>query len=269
MGLSRSHCEDLGTVLFQAWLEHRLMGISTRVSASQSGKPVAKAGRDPLPEPMRRVAPAPKSDTTPTTVVLVDDHDSLRGMLRLVLKLEGGYDVGEASNGMEGLQVCRAKRPEIVILDLGLPELSGTHLVRLLMRETWDVRVLVYSGSMDHHLMREALAEGPHGFVRKEDSLPELRTALKAVAAGARHVSPWAAQLMTSKSDNTLMTLTPLERAVLHMVAEGKQTKEISDTLGSSMKTVEHHRQHLRDKLGLHDVASLTRFAIRHQMLEA
>ena len=122
---------------------------------------------------------------------------------------------------------------------------------------------------INNYLDREVLAEGPHGFVRKEDSLPELLTALRAVATGARHVSPWAAQLMPPKTDDTLMMLTPLERAVLQMVAGGKQTKEISEALGSSMKTVEHHRQHLRDKLGLHDVASLTRLAIRHGMLEA
>ena len=97
----------------------------------------------------------------------------------MVLKLEGEYEVvGEAGSGTEALRLCRIARPQIVIMDLSLPELSGTHLVRLLMRESWEVRVVVYSGTSDQRLTREALAEMPHGFVRKEDSLPELRTAL-------------------------------------------------------------------------------------------
>ena len=204
------------------------------------------------------------------TVVLVDDHDSLRGMLRLILNLEGGYEVvGEAGGGLEALKVCRAVRPQIVILDLMLPELNGTHLIRLLRQEPWEARVVVYTGSADEALMREALAESPHGFVRKEDSLPELRAGLKAVATGARHLSPWAARLMPSKADDALKKLTPLERAVLQMLAEGLHTKEVAEALGSSVKTAEHHRQHVRDKLGLHDVAALTRYAIRHGMLAA
>jgi DNA-binding NarL/FixJ family response regulator len=211
-----------------------------------------------------------KSEASRTTVVLVDDHASLREMLRLILKMEGGYEiVGEAAGGLGALKLCREKRPSVVIVDLTLPELSGTQLIRLLLREAWEPRVLVYSGTLDRHLMQEALAEGPHGFVRKEDSLAELRVALRSVAAGARHISPWAAKLLSSKEHDSLSRLTPQERVVLQMVAEGLQTKEIADALGSSAKTVDHHRQNLRDKLGLHDVASLTRFAIRHQMIVA
>ena len=87
-------------------------------------------------------------------VVLVDDHASLRGMLRLVLKLEGGYEVvGEAGAGLEALRVCRAVRPDIVILDLSLPELNGTHVIRLLRQEPWEVRVVVYTGCVDEALL--------------------------------------------------------------------------------------------------------------------
>lgn len=203
-------------------------------------------------------------------VVLVDDHASLRGMLHLVLKLDGGYEVvGEAGGGLEALRVCRASRPDLVILDLSLPELNGTHVIRLLRQEPWEVRVVVYTGCVDEALLREALEEGPQGFVRKEDSLPELRAALKAVASGARHLSPWAARLVPAKADDALKSLTALERAVLQMLAEGLHTKEVAEALGQSVKTVEHHRQHVRDKLGLHDVAALTRFAIRHRMVRA
>ena len=217
---------------------------------------------------MPRTATVPKTEAALTRVVLVDDHVSLRDMLRVVLKIEGGYEVvGEAASGIEALKVCRASRPALVILDLALPELSGTHLVRLLQREPWDVRVVVYSGTADHQLMREALAENPHGFVRKEDSLPELRAALRAVASGARHLSPWASRLLPQRADEAVKGLSAMERAILHMVAEGLQTKEIANAMGATVKTVEHHRQHLRDKLGLHDAVALTRFAMKQRML--
>lgn len=219
---------------------------------------------------MTKTASASKYPVTPTRVVLVDDHASLRQMLVVILKMEGAYDVvGEAAGGMEGLKVCRAKRPELVILDLALPELSGTHLIRLLLAEAWPVRVLVYSGATDDGLLREALAEGPHGFVRKEDSLPEFRTALKAVASGSRHISPWASRLMPARGEELRRRLTTQECAVLQMIAEGRQTKEIATALSVSVKTAEHHRQHLMDKLGLHDVASLTRYAVRQRMVSA
>ncbi|MEO6742497.1 MAG: response regulator transcription factor [Chthoniobacteraceae bacterium] len=213
-------------------------------------------------------APDKNPETALTRVVLVDDHVSVREMLRVVLGIEGGYEiVGEATGGIEALKVCRATRPALVVLDLALPELSGTHLLRLLQRESWDVRVLVYTGATDQQMMREALAESPHGFVRKEDSLAELRTALKAVVTGARHLSPWTSRLLPQKADEAMRKLTATERAILHMVAEGLQTKEIADAMGSTVKTVEHHRQHLRDKLGLHDAVGLTRFAMQQRLL--
>lgn len=214
---------------------------------------------------MNMAAPEQKMEAALTRVVLVDDHVSLREMLRVILDMEGGYEiVGEAASGLEALKTCRATKPALVILDLALPELSGTHLLSLLQRQAWDVRVLVYTGSADQQMMRDALAESPHGFVRKEDSLQELRAALKAVVAGARHLSPWASRLLPQKADEALKALTVVERAILHMVAEGLQTKEIADAMGTTAKTVEHHRQHLRDKLGLHDAVALTRFAM-HQ----
>ena len=219
---------------------------------------------------MSRAVPARKTEAALTRVVLVDDHVSLREMLRVILGMEGGFEiVGETASGLDALKICRATKPALVILDLALPELSGTHLLRLLQRESWDVRVLVYTGSADQQMMREALAEGPHGFVRKEDSLSELRAALKAVLSGARHLSPWTSRFLPQKADEAMKVLTAMERAILHMVAEGLQTKEIADAMGSTVKTVEHHRQHLRDKLGLHDAVALTRFAMKHRMLSS
>lgn len=215
-----------------------------------------------------KATPITQSQAAPTRVVVVDDHASLRQMLVTILKLEGCYEVvGEASGGMEAMNVCRATRPALVILDLALPELNGSHLIRLLLHEPWPVRVVVYSGAMDEALLREALAEGPHGFVRKEDSLPELRKALRAVVSGSRHISLCSEHLVPKR--DMLRVLTPQESAVVQMIAEGRQTREMASTLGASEKTVEHHRQNVMKKLGLHDVVALTKYAIRHRLVQA
>ena len=215
-----------------------------------------------------KAVPQKKSQRTPTRIVLIDHHASVREMLAAILEMEGGFQVaGQASGGMEGLALCRETKPDLVILDLALPELGGAHLIRLLLREPQPARILVYSGAMDDGLLRDALSEEPHGFVRKEDTLSELRAAVCAVISGARHISPWSARLLPARSDAPSVRLTPQECAVLQMIAEGRQTKEIAEALGASAKTTEHHRQHVMGKLGLHDVASLTRYAVRHRMV--
>ena len=216
--------------------------------------------------------PARKSGSNrmPVSMVLVDDHVAMRQMFRILLEKAGYKVVGEAGRGMEAMKVCRAKRPDLVVMDLLLPELSGAHVVRLLLeQEDWPVRVVVYSGVTDDALLREALAAGPHGFVCKDDSLQELFAALRAVMAGSRHVSARAERLMPKAGSNGSGALTTQERAVLQMIAEGRQTKEIAEALGASAKTVDHHREHVMKKLGLHDVASLTRYAVRRGWVPA
>ena len=214
-------------------------------------------------------APA-NSQSAPVRVVVVDDHASLRQMLVVVLHMEGGYEVvGEASGGMAAMKLCRAMHPDLVILDLALPELNGSHLIRLLLQEPWPVRVVVYTGSMEEALLREAMAEGPHGFVRKQDSLAELRAALRAVAAGSMHISRCSEHLVPQRGGDIFRMLTPQESAVVQMIAEGQQNKEMATALGVSDKTVEHHRQNVMKKLGMHDVAALTKYAIRHRMVMA
>ncbi len=191
-------------------------------------------------------------------------------MLTVILKMEGGYEVvGEAAGGMSALKVCRETRPELVILDLELPELSGTHVIRLLPAEDWSARVLVYTSSTDESLLRQALAEGPHGFVRKEDPLPELRSALRAVASGSRYISPWSASLLPAHTEEPFKCLTPQECAVLQMIAEGRQKSDIAQVLGTREKEVDHHRRHVMQKLRLRDEGSLTQYAIRHRMVNA
>ena len=202
-----------------------------------------------------------------TNVVLVEDHRSVRQMLALVLEREGGYAVvGEAGTGYEALKMCARVRPRLVILDLALPELNGLEVLRRLRAEARETRVLVYSGVENRELTLDVLRERPHGFVHKRDSLATLREALRAVTAGSSFLTPFATDLldMARGAEPSRPALTERERAVLQMVAEGMSSKTMADRLGVAPKTVDHYRAALMEKLDLHNIARLTRYAVRH-----
>ena len=205
-----------------------------------------------------------------TNVVLVEDHRSVRQMLALVLEREGGYAVvGEAGTGYEALKVCAQERPRLVILDLALPELNGLEVLRRLRAEARETRVLIYSGVENREVLLDALRERPHGFVHKRDELSVLREALRAVAGGASFLTPFATELVdAARGDSQARSvLSERERAVLQMVAEGMSSKAMGDRLGVASKTVDHYRSALMVKLDLHDIARLTRYAMRHGMV--
>jgi DNA-binding NarL/FixJ family response regulator len=201
-------------------------------------------------------------------VVLIDDHVSVRQTLAFVLKQEPGYEiVAEASGGIEGLTVCRRSQPDIIILDLALPELNGLSLLRLLRLECGTARCLVFTGTCDEELLRCAIALEPHGFISKTDPLPELRHALRILSAGGRFVSKSCERLTRAAREDFPQRLNVYETAVLQMVAESRQTKEIADVLRISVKAVDHHRQRVMSKLDLHDIAAITRFALKNRMI--
>lgn len=201
-------------------------------------------------------------ETRHSRIVLVDDHVGMRQALAVVLRLEKDLDVvGEADGGCGALKICRALKPDLVILDLAMTDLGGLFVLRAVRESVPALRVVVYTGTENEESMRMALREEPEGFVRKTDPLQVLRTAIRTVLGGGRFLSPFAAQLM-SRPEPRLDRLTGKELAVLQLIALGKLTKEIAEVLDAKPKTVDHHRQHLMNKLGIHDVASLTRFAI-------
>jgi DNA-binding NarL/FixJ family response regulator len=212
---------------------------------------------------MKSESPALQSAEKPLLrVVLVDDHVSMRQMMRVVLRLDGGVEVvGEASGGCEALRVCREVRPDLVVLDLALGDLMGGFVLEALREAVPGVRVVVYTGSEDAGLLRGVLRMEPEGFVRKTDDLQLLRLAIGTVGAGGRFWSPSVSGGF-SRPEPRLERLSVREVAVLQLIARGLQSKEIAEVLDSKVKTVDHHRQSLMDKLGLHDVASLTRFAV-------
>lgn len=163
--------------------------------------------------------------------------------------------------GCEALRVCREVRPDLVVLDLALGDLVGAFVLQGLREAVPGVRVVVYTGTENVGVMRAVLRQEPEGFVRKTDDLPVLRTAIRMVGAGGRFFSPFVAGLL-SGPEARLERLSVREVAVLQLIAQGLVSKEIAEVLDSKVKTVDHYRQNLMEKLGLHDVASLTRFAM-------
>jgi DNA-binding NarL/FixJ family response regulator len=198
-------------------------------------------------------------------VVVVDDHASVRQMLGIVLAREGPYEmVGEAGTGFEAIKQCRKSKPRIVVLDLLLPELNGVEVLRTLRGELRETRFIVYSGTLNRSLIVDALQARPHGFVHKTDELSTFCEALRAVAGGCCYFTPFATKLMDDERQNGLsgVHLTDRERAVLQMIAEGMSNKEMALRFSIAPKTVEHHRAQVMHKLGMHDVATLTRYAV-------
>lgn len=199
-------------------------------------------------------------------VVVVDDHASIRQMLGIILAQEGPYEiVGEAGTGFEALKACRKAKPHLVILDLILPELNGVEVLRTLRAEMRDVRFMVYSGTLNRSLIVEALQVHPHAFVHKTDALATFREALRAVTGGCSYFTPFATKLMDDDRQNgpSSTRLTERERAILQMIAEGMSNKEMASRFSIAPKTVEHHRAQVMQKLDMHDVATLTRYAVR------
>jgi len=197
-------------------------------------------------------------------IVIVDDHVSIRDMLIWILMKDDCYDViGEAGSGIEAMKVCGTCRPDLLILDLIIPCLSGVEVLRRVRKELPRTRVLIFSGACNGALIKEALREQPHGFVEKMAGLKILRHAISTISGGGSYFSAEAIQLLCEMRGTTPRdsSLSAREREILQMVAEGKSSKQICGLLNVALKTVENHRANLMAKLGMHDVASLTRYA--------
>jgi DNA-binding NarL/FixJ family response regulator len=206
-------------------------------------------------------------------VMVIDDHVLVRvGVARLVDDLPGFACVGTAADAVTGLQACRSLQPDLLLLDLHLPApageppqppgtLQGLDVARALAAERPSPRVLVLSGRTDPDTVRAALRAGAAGFIGKGFAFDELSQALHMVLAGHRWLSPGLAAALQA-SETSAARLTPRQRDVLSHIARGQSNKEIARSLAVSVKTVEYHRAELIARLDLHDVASLTRFAI-------
>lgn len=209
----------------------------------------------------------------PTRIVLADDHALVRaGFLALLQSIPGVAVVGEASDGQEALRLIEETQPDVALIDISMPNLSGIEVTRQVTARWRQVKVLILSVHATQEYVLRALRAGARGYLLKTANPAELTTALETVARGESYLSPKVAQHITDflrhaepilAESNQLDQLTPRQRETLQLIAEGRTTREIAQQLQISVKTVESHRSQLMERLDIHDVASLVRFAIR------
>lgn len=175
--------------------------------------------------------------------------------------------IGNNGDGRLGFEECRKLNPDLVIVDLMLPGLNGMEIVQQIKSQTPATKIIVFSGYSSRDRVQTVLKAGVEGIVHKNASIDELEQGIRKVAAGESYMSS-EIMLFPEKGD-TPDKLTAREREVLQLVAEGCTTKEIASRLDVSVKTADTHRSHIMQKLDIHDIAGLTRFAIQHGIIEA
>lgn len=208
----------------------------------------------------------------PTRILLVDDHRLVRKGFRNILEAVPGFEVaGEGSNGREALLLAETLRPDVVLMDLSMPDMNGIETTHRMSAVSPLTRVVVLSMHSGKRFLDEAVQAGARGYLLKDASSEELVAAVRAVAEGgvwfAPQVVPDAPEAVSGSGAGSPPqagpALTPREREVMQLFSEGNGTKEVAWMLGISVKTVEAHRQNLMRKLGIRSIAELTRYAIR------
>jgi len=217
----------------------------------------------------------------PIRVILADDHALVRaGFHALLASLEGVEVVAEAGDGRQALQMVEANRPDVVLMDISMPELNGLDAVEKITRDFPAVRVIILSMHANEEYVLHALQAGAAGYLLKDAGIGELELAVRAVARGETYLSPPVSRSVIDDYLRRLGSpaeagtqppnlpdskgkLTPRQREVLQLIAEGRTTQEIAKRLHVGVKTVETHRAQLMERLDIHEVAGLVRYAIR------
>jgi len=205
-------------------------------------------------------------------VLLADDHGVLRQSLRALLEREGLIVVGEASDGRGAVELVAELRPQVAIIDLSMPLLNGIDAARAIQKANPQTRIVLLTVHTEDSYVLEAFRAGVRGYVVKTQAATDLVHAIHDVADGGTYLSPRISRAVidafVTGTELPPEPLTLREREVLVLVAEGKATKEIAELLGVSVKTVETHRAHIMNKLGIHEAANLVRYAIRRGLIE-
>jgi DNA-binding NarL/FixJ family response regulator len=208
----------------------------------------------------------------PIRVVLADDHLIVRQGLRLLLEKEQIEVLGEASNGLEAIELIRQLRPDIAVLDYEMPQLGGLGVLTELPRISPKTGSIILTRHMEEAYAIEALRAGARGYVLKTQAGNDVVAAIRHVHRGEVYLSPRISKVVVeaylASSDLQSVALTSRERQVLQLVGEGNSTKQIAALLGISAKTADSHRTTLMDKLDIHQVAGLVRYAIRSGLIE-
>ncbi len=203
-------------------------------------------------------------------ILLADDHTLVRtGLCTLLERCEGFEVIAEASNGDQAFEFAQTLRPDLLLTDISMPGLSGLDLVVKLRQAGSSLRIIVLSIHASEEYVCQAIRVGADGYLLKDADAAELERAVRFVAAGNTYLTPTVSQhlvadyLKNLAAAETVDPLTPRQKEILKLVAEGRSTKEIANLLEISIKTVESHRGQLMERLGIHDIPGLVRYAMR------
>jgi DNA-binding NarL/FixJ family response regulator len=201
-------------------------------------------------------------------IMLVDDHPVVRQGLRKILSTFEQIAIeGEACSGREAIEMARDIKPDVVVMDISMPEMSGIEATSILRREVPDVKVLALSMHENAAYVKQALRAGARGYILKDSAPKDLVEAISNVNSGAVPMSPQAANVLVAPTEDR-QPLTPREIQVLQLIARGLTNKEIGAELGLGVRTVETHRENLIRKTGLPTVPELTRYAVLNGYVE-
>ena len=220
------------------------------------------------------------NSSKPITLLLAEDHAVVRQSLRTLLETEGHFAVvGQAQNGREAVELAATLRPTVILMDIAMPVLNGIEATRQILAARPTARIIMLSAHSDDEYVERTMQAGAAGFLEKQTSAEILVQAIREVANGKPFFSPSIARRRADRAANSVgrdgvpkangVRLTSRETEVLQLVAEGFANKQAAAELGISIKTVEKHRQHLMDKLNLHETAGLTRYAIAQGIVES
>jgi DNA-binding NarL/FixJ family response regulator len=209
-------------------------------------------------------------------ILLADDHAVLRESLAMALRASGDcVVVGEAADGVGAIEQALALRPDVAVVDIAMPRLSGIEVTRRIVAELPRTRVLVLTMHEEEEYVLQLVRAGASGYLLKQAPMAELLGAVRTLAQGGVYFGPYAARVLAEEvqhphvaADDPYGALSPREREVFHLIAEGLTTKEIAARLGISVKTAENHRCRVLEKLGLRNSAELVRYAMRRRLVE-
>ena len=209
----------------------------------------------------------------PIKILLADDHTIVRQGLKMILSAQTDFKViGEAANGREAVDLAQKLHPDVVLMDVAMPELNGIEATRRMVAANSRLKVLVLSMHKEAVYVREILRAGARGYILKDAIDTELVSAVRSVAKGDGYISPAVSGALLSdyRKDVTdpVDLLSGREREVLQLIAEGKTNKEIANKLNLSVYTVDSHRGKIMEKLNLHSTGELVRFAIKHGLAD-